>query len=87
LPILEAMQCGCPVITSNATSMPEVGGDAALYVSPSNMEEVRSSMQMVLGSESVYEDLKIKGLTRSKQFSWGTTAELTVQAYRSCPHR
>jgi alpha-1,3-rhamnosyl/mannosyltransferase len=87
LPILEAMQCGCPVITSNATSMPEVGGDAALYVSPSNMEEVRSSMQMVLGSESVYGDLKIKGLTRSKQFSWGTTAELTVQAYRSCPHR
>jgi glycosyltransferase involved in cell wall biosynthesis len=87
LPILEAMQCGCPVITSNATSMPEVGGDAALYVSPTNLDDVRSSMQLVLDNDSVYERLKFQGLERSRQFSWSTTAALTVEAYKACPHR
>lgn len=87
LPILEAMQCGCPVITSNATSMPEVGGDAALYVSPNNLDDVRSSMQLVLDNDSVYERLKFQGLERSRQFSWSTTAALTVEAYKACPHR
>ncbi len=87
LPILEAMQCGCPVITSNVTSMPEVGGDAALYVSPNNLEEVRSSIIHLLDNDSVYEQLKFQGLERSKQFSWSTTAAKTVEAYKACPHR
>ena len=87
LPILEAMQCGCPVITSNVTSMPEVGGDAAVYVEPQNIDGLRHAMESLLTDKNLQARLRGKGLERSKQFSWSKTADVTIQAYQTCPQR
>ncbi len=87
LPILEAMQCGCPVITSNVTSMPEVGGDAAVYVDPYNIEVLRNAIGSLLTDKDLQVRLRSQGLERSKQFSWLKTADITIQAYRTCPLR
>jgi glycosyltransferase involved in cell wall biosynthesis len=87
LPILEAMQCGCPVVTSNTTCMPEVGGKAALYVSPKNVEEIRHAMERLLHDDELCAHLQRMGLERSKEFSWAQTAQTTIEAYRACPQR
>lgn len=87
LPILEAMQCGCPVITSNVTSMPEVGGDAAVYVEPQNIDGLRHAIESLLTDKNLQARLRGKGLERSKQFSWSKTADVTIQAYQTCPQR
>lgn len=84
LPIVEAMKCGCPVITSNTTSMPEVGGSAATYVDPRNIDQLRDAMIQLLLNDDMYTSMQAAGLHRSKEFSWSTTAELTINAYMSC---
>lgn len=78
LPILEAMQCGCPVITSNVSSMPEVGGNAALYVNPTNIEELTSTIEQVLVDSGLKDRLSIAGLERAKEFSWRKSSELLI---------
>lgn len=87
LPILEAMQCGCPVITANVTSMPEVGGDAAVYVEPHSIEGIRLAIARLLTDKDLQARLRCQGLERSKQFSWSKTADATIQSYRTCPLR
>lgn len=87
LPILEAMQCGCPVVTSNKTSMPEVGGDAALYVDPRDLEQVRVAITRILTDGDLRTDLRRRGLERSNEFSWSKTADATLRAYETCPAR
>lgn len=82
LPILEAMQCGCPVITSNTSSMPEVGGDAAIYVDPKSTESIQHAITRVLDDEPLRDSLRLKGLDRARLFSWQQTAQSTVGAYR-----
>jgi len=75
IPILEAMQCGVPVITSNTTSMPEVGGDAACYVDPYSVQSIGKAM-LRINSESAYRDeLIIKGKGQCIKFSWENTAK------------
>ncbi len=76
IPILEAMRCGTPVITSNVTSMPEVAGDAALIVSPHNYEEIADAMKKIFSDNNLKLTLRSKGLARSKEFSWDRTANL-----------
>ncbi len=80
IPIVEAMQCSVPVITSNLTSMPEVAGDAALCVNPNSTEEICHAMKTIVDDKNLYQSLKEKGLERSKLFTWQRTADLIWQS-------
>lgn len=82
LPILEAMSCGCPVITSNLSSMPEVGGDAALYVNPYLVNEIKDAMNLLLENKELRQNLINKGHNQVKKFSWEKTARETLEIYR-----
>ncbi len=75
LPALEAMQCGTPVITSNATSLPEVVGDAGIMLSPTNKDELCSAMLKVFVDSALRDKLSQLGLQRSKEFSWERCAK------------
>ncbi len=79
LPILEAMACGTPVITSNLSSMPEVAGDAALLVNPYNVGEIAAAMQTLATDSQLRSNLKTASLARSAQFSWHKTGEATAK--------
>ncbi len=81
LPILEAMACGCPVITSNISSMPEVAGGAALLVDPYSTAEIASAMERVLSNPGLQERMREKGMARAKEFSWENTARKTLRVY------
>ena len=83
LPVLEAMACGVPVVTSNVSSLPEVSGDAAILIDPYQVDEIGNGMYQLLNQPSLYEECSEKGLERAKQFSWRKTAEKTVDVYRS----
>jgi glycosyltransferase involved in cell wall biosynthesis len=82
LPVLEAMQCGTPVVTSNTSSLPEVVGDAALTVSPTDGDALCDALRRLLSDEALAAELRRRGLERARLFSWDRTADLTVQAYR-----
>ncbi|MBC7227266.1 MAG: glycosyltransferase family 4 protein [Thermoflexales bacterium] len=82
LPVLEAMACGTPVVCSDATSLPEVAGDAALRVSPSDEEGWADAMYRALTDAHLREELQARGLERARAFTWKRTAEETVQVYR-----
>jgi len=82
IPVLEAMVRGCPVITSNVSSLPEVAGDAAILVDPYDTEQLAHELERVISSESLREELKQKGLEQSKKFSWNKTAEMTEEVYK-----
>jgi glycosyltransferase involved in cell wall biosynthesis len=78
LPPLEAMACGCPVIVSNVTSLPEVCGDAALYVDPNNPQNIADTMQRLLRDETLQQQLRQRGLEHIKQFTWEKCAQETL---------
>jgi len=82
LPVLEAMSCGVPVITSNYGAMAEVAGDAALLVDPYNINEIAEAMYKVLTDQDLRKNLIKKGLERAKQFSWEKTAKETLEVYK-----
>lgn len=82
LPPLEAMACGCPVISSNTSSMPEVIGNAAAYFSPFDLEELIDSLQRVLYHEELRNELIAKGSLRVKEFSWEKCALETLNVYK-----
>jgi glycosyltransferase involved in cell wall biosynthesis len=81
LPVLEAMTCGCPVITSNTSCLPEIVDNAAILVDPYNAEEIANAMKKVLSDENLRQQMRKKGLERSKMFSWEKTARETLQVY------
>jgi alpha-1,3-rhamnosyl/mannosyltransferase len=87
LPVLEAMQCGCPVITSNRSSLPEVGGDAALYCDPMDRDSMASALGKLLDDDGLHRDLRQKGLGRAAEFSWEKTAMGTHAVYEKIVHR
>jgi glycosyltransferase involved in cell wall biosynthesis len=74
LPVLEAMACGTPVVTSNITAMPEVAGGAALLVDPTSVEEIADAMKQIASDHLLWRRLRKKGLARAAQFSWAYTA-------------
>lgn len=80
-PVLEAMACGCPVITSSASSLPEVVGDAALLADPSDSNGFMRHLEQVLADEALRCMLREKGLVRAAQFSWERTARETLRVY------
>lgn len=75
LPILEAMQCGIPVVCSNTSSMPEVAGDAALLVDPADPDAIAKEMLSLYRNEGIRNAFIAKGLERASHFSWDTSAE------------
>jgi glycosyltransferase involved in cell wall biosynthesis len=81
LPVLEAMACGCPVISSNASSLPEVAGDAALLIDPLDVEGLSKVIQRVLSDPDFSRDLRARGPVRAAQFSWDRTAREMVSVY------
>lgn len=70
MPILEAMACGCPVITSNRSACAEIAGDAALLVNPYSVDEIADAMRQILFDAGLHGSLKEKGLQRASQFTW-----------------
>ena len=83
LPVLEAMACGCPVITADNTSLPEVGGEAAVYVNAYDTEQLAHEIERVITSESLRKEMITKGFAQSKKFSWEKTAEQVENLYRA----
>lgn len=81
IPMLEAMGCGVPVITSNTSSMPEVAGDAAHIINPYNPEEITEGIIKILADAAYYETLCKKGIERNKLFSWKNMAEQVLVLY------
>ncbi|MGC1308200.1 MAG: glycosyltransferase family 1 protein [Phormidesmis sp.] len=79
LPVIEAMACGTPVITSNLSSLPEVAGDAALLVDPYNIDELADAMRLVASDTQLRQTLQSAGLQRAQHFSWQKTGEQTAQ--------
>jgi glycosyltransferase involved in cell wall biosynthesis len=82
LPPIEAMACGTPVVTSNATSIPEVLGDSALYVNPADVYDLFEKIRQGLEDEPLRETLITKGFQRTKQLTWEDTAKNTLQFYK-----
>jgi glycosyltransferase involved in cell wall biosynthesis len=83
LPPLEAMACGVPVLTSNVCSLPEVAGDAALLVSPFDVEEIAEGIRRLVYDSALQLQLREKGLRRAKLFSWEETALKTSKVLKS----
>ncbi len=79
LPVLEAMACGTPVITSNLSSLPEVTGDAALLVNPYNIEEMTEAMRNIAQDSQLRSHLHSLSLQRASQFSWAKTGQKTME--------
>jgi len=83
LPILEAMACNCPVITSNLSSMPEVAGEAGLQVDPASVDEIADAMSQLANSEKLCQKLSELGFARAKGFTWSKCAHSIIQEYKS----
>jgi glycosyltransferase involved in cell wall biosynthesis len=83
LPVLEAMQAGTPVVTSNVSSLPEVGGDAVRYADPYDVDDLAAALDELLGDEARRDELRRAGLERAREFSWERTAERTLEVLRA----
>jgi glycosyltransferase involved in cell wall biosynthesis len=84
LPILEAMACGTPVVTSNVSSMPEVAGNAAVLVNPHDPESIAEGLRVALFDSARRDELVSRGLERVKGFTWEATARKTFEVYEEC---
>lgn len=82
LPLLEAMACGTPVVTSNASCLPEVAGDAALCVSPTDVEALSGALEQVLTDTALRSSLIEKGFMRAAQFKWENAARQLITLYQ-----
>jgi glycosyltransferase involved in cell wall biosynthesis len=83
LPVLEAMQMGVPVISSNTSSLPEVGGDAALYFEPLSVSQLRAALERVIADAGLRTEMVRKGLTQAEKFSLSAYAERLETAYQA----
>lgn len=81
LPVLEAMACGVPVITSNTTSLPEVAGNAAIKVTPGSIYELAAAITRILKDSALQNQLRYAGMERVKLYSWEQSAHLTYKIY------
>lgn len=83
LPLLEAQSLGIPVLTSNISSLPEVAGEAALYVNPYNIKEIANGMERIVFDKKLREDLIKKGFENIKRFSWEKSAQQLLNLFHS----
>ncbi|MEX1112818.1 MAG: glycosyltransferase family 1 protein [Candidatus Andersenbacteria bacterium] len=81
IPVIEAMACGAPVVTSNTSSMPEVAGDAAVLVDPQSVQSIADGIQK---ARNMRDELSLKGIAQAKQFTWDTTAQKTFDIVTKC---
>lgn len=81
LQIPEAMSCGCPVVTSNVSSLPEVAGEAGLLVNPHCVDSIADGINKIIKNESVKNELVKRGYVQAKKFSWHKTAQDTIKVY------
>ncbi|MFC1959440.1 glycosyltransferase family 4 protein [Chloroflexota bacterium] len=81
LPVLEAMNCGCPVVTSNVSSLPEVIGEAGLQVNPLDTQEIATAIEKVLNDKDLAIQMRQNGLMRAREFSWQRCAQETIDVY------
>jgi glycosyltransferase involved in cell wall biosynthesis len=82
LPVLEAMKCGCPVLTSNISSLPEVAGQAAILVDPLDVGEMAKGLSEVINNKEKRKDLIKKGFVQVEKFSWEKAAQETLKVYK-----
>jgi glycosyltransferase involved in cell wall biosynthesis len=82
IPLLEAMACGTPVITSNTSSMPEIGGPDAILINPESSDEIADMMLRLEADDTFYQKQREIGLERAKLFSWKKTAMNLLQLYK-----
>lgn len=82
LPVLEAMACGCPVVTSKVSSLPEVAGEAALYVDPNDIDNVANGIGEIYFNSKVREKFRQKGLLQAKKFFWEKVIQETLAVYQ-----
>jgi len=85
--LVEAMACGCPVVTSNITCMPEIAGDAGILIDPYDVNSLAEGMYRVLTNDGLRRDLKKKSLQRAKLFSWERCARETLKVYEELYER
>jgi len=83
LPVIEAMSCGLPVITSNSTSLKEIAGDAALLVNPNNIDEIVNALNVVCRNEELRSELIEKGLNQAAKYSWSSTITMIARELNS----
>lgn len=83
MPVIEALASGVPVITSNTTSLPEVAGDAAILIDPSDVEAIRRGLVQGLSLGSSREEVIRKGLAQAQRFDWAASAKVLVERFRS----
>jgi len=83
LPVLEAMQCGVPVLTSNVSSLPEVAGDAALLVMPTEIDDIAYGLRQLLENADLRAELRARGYQRAREFSWERCARETLAVYKN----
>lgn len=83
LPPLEAMACGCPVVCSNSSSLPEVCGDAAILIPPTDASALTSALRRLLEDAALRDDLRTRGLQQAARFTWEEAARKTLEVYRS----
>ncbi len=82
IPVLEAMACGVPVITSNTSSLPEVAGDAALLVDPHSVQEIADAIIRVLSEPQLQEELRQKGYVQAQRYTWEQSARKLLGVYQ-----
>lgn len=83
MPLLEAMACGTPALTSNCSSLPEVAGDVAVLVDPYSVEAIADGMERLVTDDSLRAELSEKGLKRAEQFTWERSAAILMNIYKS----
>jgi glycosyltransferase involved in cell wall biosynthesis len=81
LPPLEAMACGTPVVCSNVSSLPEVGGDAVVYCDPYSVEDIKNKIELVLLDEGLQKELSLKGLEQAQKFTWEKSAQEHIKIF------
>ena len=82
LPVAEAMACGVPVLTSNVSSLPEVGADAVLYCNPKDAENIKVQIETILSSKELQKTLSNKGIIRATMFSWDNSATEHINVFK-----
>jgi len=82
LPVLEAFSNNCPVIMSNTSSLPEVGGDAAQYFDPMSQSSIASAIEAVISNKNLQSELRTKGKQRLNLFNFDKTLKQTINVYK-----